>query len=319
MPGPVWTLSLWCLVQVLVGITLLNFSNSSQGIPRWFALIEVVALIFLASLLVLGHRCPPWILVIVFVLNSLGAALATLHASGNTAVQASAWSLTWSVLYAALWMRRLLAAFAVAFSSLVLFSALVITDSLQALALTWILVTASWTTIVIGIGAHARGFDRSSRYDVLTGVLNRKGLDDYLSIHSNTDRAVTPRAIVVIDLDRFKTINDRYGHLAGDAILKEFGQHLRKTLRPDDLIVRIGGDEFLLLLPQTRADDASPLLDRLRRNSPAEWSGGLVDWPSGEDFESAFQRADARMYEDKRRANAAMFRDTQVEKLPPAC
>lgn len=101
--------------------------------------------------------------------------------------------------------------------------------------------------------------------DPLTGALNRRGLQRALAREvAWINRYGTSLLAVLLDLDNFKKINDTHGHVAGDTILKEIVKNLRKTLRPVDYIARIGGDEFIILLAQTRLGDGFGVAEKMR-------------------------------------------------------
>jgi diguanylate cyclase (GGDEF)-like protein len=102
--------------------------------------------------------------------------------------------------------------------------------------------------------------------DPLTGVFNRRTFLELAEKElARSRRADTPLALVMLDLDHFKSINDRHGHLAGDFVLKRFVEVTRFCLRQEDLFVRYGGEEFCVLLPNTTADEALALAERIRR------------------------------------------------------
>jgi diguanylate cyclase (GGDEF)-like protein len=107
--------------------------------------------------------------------------------------------------------------------------------------------------------------------DFLTGLFNRRHLSDVLpSMWALAAREDQPLAVAVIDLDHFKTVNDRHGHLAGDRLLAEFGRLLMKRLRRSDVACRYGGEEFCLLMPRTDARSAGRKLAALLRQWRAE-------------------------------------------------
>ncbi|MET1076892.1 MAG: diguanylate cyclase [Pseudomonas sp.] len=99
--------------------------------------------------------------------------------------------------------------------------------------------------------------------DALTGLGNRKAFSEQLQVCLEQASASAPLALLYIDLDRFKEVNDRFGHALGDALLKALGERLRTTLRQPDLFYRVGGDEFTMLLPGTPANGAQRLAERL--------------------------------------------------------
>ncbi|PNY36222.1 GGDEF domain-containing protein [Rhodopirellula baltica] len=151
--------------------------------------------------------------------------------------------------------------------------------------------------------------------DALTGAMNQRYLLETLdrSIAAARRQGV-PLSVVMIDIDDFKGINDQYGHLVGDAVLREFGQRLIETCRPDDLVARYGGEEFSLLLVGTDASDALALTqqcweairrDPFRSNHdpiPVTASFGVACLqPDAEETGNALlRRADERMYDAKR-------------------
>lgn len=103
---------------------------------------------------------------------------------------------------------------------------------------------------------------RERDIDRLTGVLNRRGFESRVTSHSAN--ASCRVALVICDLDHFKQINDTFGHLVGDEVLREFGALLRRYCRKRDLVGRIGGEEFAIFLSDTNEEDAHAFVDRLR-------------------------------------------------------
>ncbi|MEN3187924.1 MAG: GGDEF domain-containing protein [Atribacterota bacterium] len=104
-------------------------------------------------------------------------------------------------------------------------------------------------------------------HDFLTGTLNHKAFrENGKEILPLVERYQWPFSLVFLDVDDFKSINDRFDHLFGDRMLSFFVQHLRANLRRNDPLARFGGDEFVLLLPQTPGEKAQELLERLQRS-----------------------------------------------------
>ena len=95
--------------------------------------------------------------------------------------------------------------------------------------------------------------------DPLTGVLNRRGFEQQAMAHI---RDAQQAAVLYLDLNQFKRINDDHGHPAGDALLRAFANRLEQCLRPDDILGRLGGDEFAVVLPGIALDDATRVADR---------------------------------------------------------
>ncbi|MPY82436.1 MAG: diguanylate cyclase [Actinophytocola sp.] len=104
-----------------------------------------------------------------------------------------------------------------------------------------------------------------ARTDTRTGLLNARGLAEQgPRVLQRSHAAGEPASVLIIDLDHFKTINDSWGHPAGDAVLSAVGRMLRETVRPGDIAARDGGEEFVIVLPDTVIDDAAVVADRIR-------------------------------------------------------
>lgn len=107
---------------------------------------------------------------------------------------------------------------------------------------------------------------RQSLVDALTGVLNRRGLEQALEREmAHYRRYGDDLTVAMLDLDEFKQLNDRYGHVAGDQVLVGLGLLLRQGLRETDVVGRFGGDEFVLVLPHTNSGESGVILEKLRR------------------------------------------------------
>jgi len=112
---------------------------------------------------------------------------------------------------------------------------------------------------------RAGEFEQLSVTDALTGLLNRRYLQERLSEEiQRSKRHHFPMSLLMLDVDKFKSYNDTYGHLAGDAALKIVANILKDSLRGDDVAARYGGEEFAILLPQTSSEEASVIADRIR-------------------------------------------------------
>lgn len=166
------------------------------------------------------------------------------------------------------------------------------------------------------------------REDPLTHSLNRRGLDDEFAREiARSERAGSPLSIAVVDLDNFKKLNDERGHQAGDQALVHLVNVTRETLRITDQIARLGGEEFLILLPNTSRDDAVQIIQRLQRNLTRRYfldrnerllitfSAGVAERTPGESQDALIARADAAMYAAKRagknQVHAAAVDDVQ--------
>ena len=140
-----------------------------------------------------------------------------------------------------------------------------------------------------------------ARTDPLTGLANRRVWEERLPLEiARARRSGESLSLLVIDLDGFKEINDRGGHQSGDRVLKEVAASWRGVVRSSDHLARIGGDEFVVLLPACRAAAAAGLADRLRDVMPDDLtcSVGAVEW-AGDDAEEFLARGDAALYAAK--------------------
>jgi diguanylate cyclase (GGDEF)-like protein len=138
-----------------------------------------------------------------------------------------------------------------------------------------------------------------ARHDHLTGLLNRYGVDEALGELCCRQRPDDTASIVAIDLDGLKAVNDRGGHLAGDRLLVTFATELTSAARVVDLRARIGGDEFIAILPGLSAAEATRWAVELQERSYVEWSFGVAERRFDEPLELWLGRADECMYAAK--------------------
>ena len=149
---------------------------------------------------------------------------------------------------------------------------------------------------------------RSALTDGLTGVANRRAFDEALVREmALADRTVADLTVIILDLDKFKTLNDTYGHLAGDDVLRGVGAALRTCTRQGDFVARYGGEEFVLLLPGASEQDAITTARRVREvlrgvEGPRTITAslGIATWPAhGQTGPELLAAADAALYEAK--------------------
>ncbi|WP_083991036.1 GGDEF domain-containing protein [Microbacterium sediminis] len=162
-----------------------------------------------------------------------------------------------------------------------------------ALATAWLLLE-----VVRGVRVGER---RLAATDPLTGVLNRYGFDEALAAAIETARRRgRPLSVVTIDFDRFKELNDKQGHDAGDRVLRGAVQAWRHLLRTDDVIGRLGGDEFVVVLPGARAAEAESTIARVHAESDGGWSWGVAELRDDDEITDLIDRADQALYAAKR-------------------
>jgi diguanylate cyclase (GGDEF)-like protein len=147
--------------------------------------------------------------------------------------------------------------------------------------------------------------------DPLTGVGNRRRLEQALPIEiKRAERTGQKLCAFAADLDHFKRVNDAYGHEAGDKALAAFGDCLRRHTRATDVVVRSGGEEFIVLMPHTELDQAVMVADRFRASlsvtridplpHPITVSVGVAEWARGEEGSQLLRRADQALYQAKK-------------------
>jgi len=145
--------------------------------------------------------------------------------------------------------------------------------------------------------------------DPMTGILNRRGLEHFgVPMMSKS----SPITVAVMDVDHFKKVNDTYGHQTGDQVLVTMAKVITKQLRENDLLVRLGGEEFGLVLPQTRVADAMKICERMRLDlQNYDWSDvhpdlkvtmsvGLMQQNTEDSLQDLIDGADKALYRAKR-------------------
>ncbi|HEX8552441.1 MAG TPA: biofilm regulation diguanylate cyclase SiaD [Abditibacteriaceae bacterium] len=168
----------------------------------------------------------------------------------------------------------------------------------------------------------------ASTHDPLTGLPNRRLMLERLSAQTAlSQRSKVPFSIAVADVDHFKTINDNFGHQTGDVVLNHIGRILGAALRPYDVCARWGGEEFLVLLPDTDGAEALEIANRLRVSLHEEeltelpghhklsMSVGVAQYNDGELFDETIKHADFALYDAKRQGrNCCILADSSNQK-----
>ena len=154
--------------------------------------------------------------------------------------------------------------------------------------------------------------EQQSFTDPLTEIYNRRSLEDMAGrFISQSRRAKKPLTLMMIDVDRFKEVNTRFGHLTGDVVLANTAALLKHSVRGSDAVFRYGGDEFLIILADTSCADARHVVERIRTGL-AEWnraghlerfelnvSIGVSEWSEGKTLDGLLNNADNEMYAAK--------------------
>ncbi|MCH7979294.1 MAG: diguanylate cyclase [Acidobacteria bacterium] len=149
---------------------------------------------------------------------------------------------------------------------------------------------------------------RLAMLDPLTGIYNRRFLEQYMETElARSQRQGYQLTVLMLDLNDFKRINDQHGHPAGDLVLQEFTNRLKKAIRSSDMLVRMGGDEFLVLLPECSPEHVGHLLARLTgqeaefrgQKIPVTFAAGWTSYQPGDSPAQLLDRADQALYSDK--------------------
>jgi diguanylate cyclase (GGDEF)-like protein len=172
-------------------------------------------------------------------------------------------------------------------------------------------VGAAFIVLILAKDRTVRFYKMAAATDPLTGVLNRRGVLEGAAIIMDRSRSgMAPVSVLAFDLDRFKSINDQFGHAVGDATLKLFATVVRKTMRDDDVIGRLGGEEFVAVLPSALSD-AAAVAERVRaafaaagiecegHQLRATVSAGVSCGSPLATIEAIIARADAALYRAK--------------------
>ena len=154
--------------------------------------------------------------------------------------------------------------------------------------------------------------EQQSFTDPLTEIYNRRSLDEIAGrFISHARRLGNPLTFLMVDVNNFKQVNTKFGHLTGDTVLAEFASLLKSSIRGSDAVIRYGGDEFLILLADTTAGGSEKVIERITKQV-AEWnmagqlgnfqlsaSIGIAEWHDGEGLDEVLDEADQKMYRQK--------------------
>lgn len=201
-----------------------------------------------------------------------------------------------------------------------------------------VLIGIAFATILlrtIGLGYYAtslrmkmyqktHSLEQAVNYDSLTGVFNRGVILPAVQEHITLfKRKHIVSSIAMVDIDRFKQVNDTYGHPAGDVVLHELASHIRQSIRDTDKIGRYGGEEFIILMPATSLDEALNLVERIRQDiAPMTWddlsadlritiSAGVTEIHADDDLDELISRADRALYQAKQQGRNRVKTDNE--------
>lgn len=279
-------------------------NNRSQADLNVTGFGILVAISFASYCLVKGRALSSWVGITFVVVHSIVAALVIGYSPDPLAASANLQAMPLMAMYLAWFYPKRLARPLLA----ACVAGIIITGTLgpgsyldTSQALHEVIRLVLFMTLSIELGILWRSSAASdSNVDDLTGALTRNELVRDMSRELQRQRRYgTPFAIALIDLDNFKAINDLLGHSSGDDALREVVQELKVGTRATDTIYRFGGDEFVLLLPNTSAKDAQTLLSRSNEQSKHLWSWGVAGGHGDQSIETLLERADQAMFEHK--------------------
>lgn len=248
-----------------------------------------------------GRRLDTWVFHLLLFCGTAIVGLGVyLGMGGGTAVAAAAFYV-WITLYAFAFFRWRAATAHLVWAACSFAVALAVSGNPAAPA-EWLLIVGTAAVAGMVVGALRDQLHALASTDALTGLPNRQSLDELLERElARAHRGGRPLCLGVIDLDDFKEINDTHGHLVGDRTLSELTEAWKAGLRAGDILVRYGGDEFVVILPDSPAGEAAEVLGRLSAEAHHSWSAGVTALDAGDSPGSLLARADTALYEAKRR------------------
>jgi diguanylate cyclase (GGDEF)-like protein len=182
---------------------------------------------------------------------------------------------------------------------------------------------------VISTTLQKQLIEQQSFTDPLTEIYNRRSLEEITGrFIAHARRQRKPLTLMMVDLDNFKQVNTRFGHLTGDLVLSEFASLLKASIRGSDAAVRYGGDEFVIILADTKATEAERVIERISAHL-VEWnragnlkdfeltvSVGITEWQDGQTLDEMLDCADRKMYEDKGSTGDIGFQGRDLPHVP---
>jgi diguanylate cyclase (GGDEF)-like protein len=309
-PAIGWSLAALFMFKGLICLATVAFPVSRTEPTGLVAAAGAAAIVAACVVWLLAARISPVGFQALAACGSLVTSALIAHATSHGGMMLAAFAYPWIAIYAAHFFPRR----AVNFQAVLIsagFGVGLLLSPLSDVAIYWVVVTVTIWSICILLGNLSESLRLQADTDHLTGLLNRSGFfAAALRERSLADRTGAPLSVALIDLDRFKEINDRAGHAAGDELLADLARQWRERMRPSDILARHGGDEFVLLLPCTRPSGAHAALRRLRgEDDTVGWSVGISEWASGEELDAPLARADKQLYE----AKLALHRDGEQQ------
>ncbi|HVX33444.1 MAG TPA: GGDEF domain-containing protein [Solirubrobacterales bacterium] len=300
LPAPVWALAMIFGVGGAMCLFAAAFPLSPTAPVGLARVIGCLGLALAAALLAWGRRLPTRALEAVAILATLLSSVLVAACTTDYGAALDSFIYLWIAIYAGQFFEpravRVQSAVIVVASGVALWL-----SGVHGMLTVWVLIAGSSVLASEALARVNARLRRQLTTDPLTGLLNRAGFAAAAErVRALAGRAEVPVSIALIDLDKFKQVNDLQGHAAGDELLVDLGRAWRGELRRSEVLARFGGDEFALVMAGAAWDGAEEALRRLRRASPTEWSAGVVEWDADESLDRALARADVELYRAKR-------------------
>lgn len=276
VPAAHWSLAilyvgggLACLYSVIAPIGL-----SSNTAPK--VVVAIAAIAGAVAILALGRRLTRPYLLAGGAAASAVVTLLVAEADTGYGVGMAAIGYLWVSVYTGLFFSARAVVGQTALIAVGMGAALIATGRTD-LSLAWVMFTFTALVFAVLPQRLSHQLRTQARTDALTGVLNRRGLAAVAArLFAKADRHHRPVTAVMLDLDRFKQVNDDFGHVAGDRLLVDVAESLATGIGPSNVLARTGGDEFLALLADTTPREAAETFARLAEQSTAKWSVGIA-------------------------------------------
>ena len=300
MPSPARTIALYGTAGGVCTLLASVFPPNEAAPVETLRALGAIALAGSVTVWQIGDRMPAWGLHLAVALGTIAISFAVSQTATALGMVVTSAAYLWVCIFTGLFFSLPAARAHMALIAVTFGAALVIGDKGVPIN-AWAFITVSLFVAGETLGRQSTRLRREAHTDALTGALNRNGLAIAAErAFSLADRTGIPVTAALIDLDDFKTVNDRDGHAAGDRVLVKLAREWEAELEPSDILARLGGDEFLVILVGSGEGDAVALLERLRFRSPAPWSAGVAGRKAGEDLKSCLAHADDALYEAKR-------------------
>jgi len=307
LPAKTWTLALLQGTSA-VGLAAIAAAPLGGHAPtKVYAVCGVVLILIAAGLMAFGtHVSDRALLALASVrVIVVGVALAVSQSAGATLFGGA------GLIWISLWVTGFFpprAAIAFALEVVVISAAVAINHEHLRTAIDALPMLSGAALLSVMLSQVLNNLRHEARHDQLTGLMNRRGLDMALGDLWSGRRFEGTASLVVIDLDGLKLVNDHAGHLAGDQMLMTFATELQTAARGVDLVARIGGDEFIAILPGLSAVEATRWVAQMHDDSGVAWSFGVAERRADEQLEPWLGRADKLMYVAKATTRSARMR-----------